>query len=122
LGRTLQLATTYLRKARDLYGEWPPGPARTDAYGSLLSELVYAANQIAAMLPDDFFLEDEDGFNWSADVKDEAMALLVTLDARRKPGEVQRRIENLENVDGRTPEEAALFRAKATELRSRRGH
>lgn len=53
------------------------------------------------------------------DLRELAEALLAVAESARKRLERERLIEKLEATDGRTPEEAALYTAKAAEMRAR---
>jgi hypothetical protein len=85
-------------------------------YGRLLEQAIDTAATIVEHLPDSYF-ETDDDYNESDDWLAEALKLVAAIEARREADRKRRRIEALENVTGRTPEEAELYRAKADELR-----
>jgi hypothetical protein len=125
LDRRLKLARTYMRGADDLlyidwHGDIPP------LYWDLLEHALILALDITEKLPDDFFASrDVDDFfglgggriNLSDTPFERAEKLMAALQKRRRQAGKLRRIKLLENVTGRTPEEAEAFRAKAAELR-----
>lgn len=79
-------------------------------------------------LPDEFFEDAESGnyfginfdkYNSSDEPLEATKKLLAALEERRSKLAVLRKIEALENTQGRSPEEAAMYRSKAAELRAR---
>lgn len=128
--RAVKLATTYVRKAEDAL-HWPEAPKPLlVGYWSLLDQMLDAAVEIAERLPDDYFEESEGGnffglavgrHNMSDDLLERAQKVLAAVEARRAGAKDARRIAALENTEGRTPEEAELYRAKAKQLRRAAG-
>jgi tetratricopeptide (TPR) repeat protein len=136
----VRAATSYLRGARDRLRVYdfssPPPRERIDvpmgtAYWSLLDAAIETATEIVEELPDDFFesYEVQDYFGLAetfgplgktsqADEPfEKAQKLLAAFEGRLKRGELLRRIQALETTNGRTDEEAEMYRAKAQELR-----
>lgn len=137
-GRAIKSARTYVKKAEDLLYAWQPedledlphGYLSALDYTELLDESLDLARAIIKKLPDDFFEETEfEAFfglpggrvNPSDDVAERVEKLTTTLKERRVRGKAQRRIRLLENVEGRTPEEAAAYQEKADQLRREAG-
>lgn len=126
--RTVKMTTTYLRKA----AWWARNGSETKyvppLYWMLLDECLDTALEIVRALPDDFFEERAGGamfgiefgaHNLSDAPADKARALLDVIEKRRGAMGKLRRIRALEDTTGRTEEEAAMYRAKAAELRAR---
>lgn len=134
----VKVATTYLRKSGNaLYWTTKDRTTRirpiSSWYWALLNQALDTANDIVKELPDDFFedrplgdplgINDELGlssnerFNLSDEPLEKAEKVVAALQARRKRTVVLRKIHALENTDGRTEEEAKVYRAKADELR-----
>lgn len=137
--RSVKMATTYLKKARDgLYWlPWPPSVW----HQWLLDQALDTALEIVKYLPDDFFewrtstdffgireaIEEalgehldtdwSDRFNSSDEALEAAEKLVAAIRARRERGKMLERIARLEAVSGRTDAEAAAHLAKAAELR-----
>lgn len=114
VGRRWRSARTWFRSAAYglayLHGEevrpevrWLIGYDAATLLGSVLSE----AEQLVAVLADDDQLED---------VRREALTLMAALDARSALARRERLAAKLSNTKGRTPVEAAAFRARAREL------
>lgn len=129
IDRSVRTATTYLRKASGLLdvARHHDLPISTN-YWTLLDAALEAALEVAHALPDDFFEDVPAGdsmfgslnaFNISDGPMEMAEKVVAALQARRTTLAATRLIAKLENTTGRTPEEAAAYRAKATELRSR---
>lgn len=101
-------------------------------YWQLLDSALATAADIVEALPDDFF-ESEQATDWlglGLDVNElkynssdppleAAMKVVAAIKERRARGEALDTIRRLENVTGRTPEEAASYLAKAAELKAR---
>lgn len=131
-GRAVKLAVTYLRKA-ELWLYPHPGLPDDPAYWTLLDQGIETATEIVRALPDSFFRDErvDDTFgmlgggthtlNLSDSVLEHAKKLVAEVERRRERGDALRRIGQLENTTGRTPEEAEAYRAKASELRERIG-
>lgn len=127
--RAVKLAATYVRKAEGaLYWPGAPKPLLT-GYWTLLDAMLRAAVEIVENLQDDYFVTKEGGnffglgysrYNSSDDALERAEKVVATIRARRADGKALLQIEALENTEGRTPEEAELYRVKAAELRQRR--
>lgn len=133
--RAIKLASTYLRKAEAyLYEQRRAGEPPSANYWSLLDVAIGVATEIVESLGDDFFeqevtpdffgLMDKFGLdkNEKSSLSDEpyeaAQKLLTLFEARRGRTAVLGRIRLLESVEGRTPEEAEAYLAKARELRA----
>lgn len=141
--RRIKLVTRHLKAAIDLLHTVDPDepPPRTlldvpvsTSYQDLLDLMLRAARDIIEVLPDSYFesskVEDvlglrailgeflSDKFNASDTPLEDAEKIVAMIVARRGRADVLRRAELLENVDGRTPEEAEAYRAKAVELRA----
>ena len=136
LERPVKLARTYIRQARDLLHDkaWgDKGKPLPTLYWDLLGESLELAETIIEYLPDDFFVsgEVEDFFglraamgdlalgkyNSSDDPLEAARKVVAAIEKRRERGDGLLLIMALENVNGRTPEEAEQFLKKAAELR-----
>jgi len=130
IDRAVRMTVTYLRKSSNALW-WTDHRPIPPAYWSLLEQAIQTAIDIVEELPDDYFettmMPDRFGLNDGADVafnmSDEPVELtekLVTaLGERRKREKALRRIRQLEEVVGRSPEEAALYLAKAAEMRAK---
>lgn len=127
--RSVKTATTYLRKASHLLyvARHHDLPLSTN-YWTLLDQALATAVDVVEALPDDFFedvpagdsmLGSLDGFNLSDGPMEAAEKVVAALQARRAALATTRLIAKLENTRGRSPEEAAVYLAKAEELRSR---
>jgi hypothetical protein len=131
-GRAVKLAITYLRKAESWLYPHPPLP-HDPAYWTLLDQGIETATEIVRALPGSFFCDErvEDTFgmlgggthtlNLSDSVLEQAKKLVSEIEGRRERGDALRRIGQLEDTTGRTPEEAKAYLAKASELRERHG-
>lgn len=128
--RTVKLAATYTRKAADAL-HWTDAPSPpVVGYWTLLETMLRAAVDIAGELPDAFyetttersFLDGQPmKLNLSDEADERARELVALIERRRGETGVRKQIAALENVDGREPEEAELYRAKARELRASKG-
>lgn len=138
ISRSVKLATTYLRKAADALGcrdvEGTTLPVDV-GYWTLLERAIDAATEIVEALGDEFFessavadyfgiasalgLDRAEKFNSSDEPLEAARKLVAAIEQRRRRSDQIERILALENVEGRTAEEAAAFLAKAAELRAR---
>ncbi len=123
IDRLVKTATTYARKAEAAL-DWaayakvsiPVSPS----YPTLLDALLDAAAAIVKRgIPDDYF-DKTDGYNLSDDMLERARKVVAAIEDRRVEASDEARIRALENVQGRTPEEAAAYLAKAAEMRQRR--
>lgn len=126
--RAVKTTRTYLHKSEAmLHADLPLDPA----YWDLLDSALDVAFEILKALPDTFFQTEvaEPFFgilpggpiNLSDTPNDRAVEIVKLLEERRIASIRARRIALLEQVDGRTPEEAELYLAKATQLREE-GH
>jgi hypothetical protein len=126
--RQIKLAITYLENAERLLHAHPPAftvpPWR---YWTLLEHAIQTATTIVEALPEDFFETETiqsilDGQLLQHNLSDEpqrlAQRLIDAIERRRGREKILHRIRQLENVTGRTDEEAELFKAKAAELRA----
>lgn len=125
--RAVKLAGTYLRKACG-WLQWDKDLPVTGDYWSLLDASLEAAEEILEALPEDFFATQPgesffglaaEPYNMSDEPYAQAARIVALIERRREKGRRLRRIELLEAVEGRTPEEAAAYRQKAVELRAR---
>lgn len=130
--RHAKRATAYLKNASVwlpfLSGQKMPPPVD---YWQLLDAALDTAADIVEALPDNFFVTEEatdwfglgggGKYNQSDEPLDAARKLVAAIVARRERGETLDRIRRLENVTGRTPQEARAYMAKAEELRSKMG-
>lgn len=120
--RSAKLASTYLRKTTAYLRA---GAEIFDVYEErLFSDVLDAALALVEALPDDPFIDYgvENGvpqWNQYQSWRDEIEGLAAALERRCSSIGRDTLIAKLENVEGRTPEEAAAFRAKAAELRAR---
>lgn len=128
--RAVKLAQTYLRKSEAwLYCDPPLPPS--SSYWDLLDTALGVAFEILRKLPDDYF-ETTPVENWLglpsgllptvnlSDAPHERVEKIVKLlEERRTSAKRRRRIVLLEQVEGRSPEEAEAYLAKAAELRER---
>lgn len=131
--RTIKTTKTYLKKAQAWLYNDPPNMVE---YWDLLDATIQTATEIIERLPEDFFQSEEvvDYFGLraaifpggllgkmnSSDAPLEAARALVTMiEKRRERGDAMEKIRRLEAVEGRTPEEAEVYLAKARELRER---
>lgn len=143
IDRNVKLATTYVRKAEHfLYDLGPDHPKHppTPGYWDLLDVMLDTAEAIVNELPESFFETTElvDWFglrealgvdltsssmkhNMSDDALERAEKVVAALRRRREAWQRRRLIERLENTEGREPEEARAYLAKAAELRERHG-
>lgn len=126
--RALKFAITYLRKATMMLHPRDYWQRVSSAYWTLLDEALDTACEIVKELPDEFFVTEEvesvfglpgGKLNLSDGPLEKVEKLVALLERRRSEGKKQRRIALLSNVEGRTPEEAEAFRAKAAELAGR---
>jgi hypothetical protein len=137
--RAIRLCRKHLRAARDMLwggraGEHaeryidPKEVTLNFSYQSLLDEMLDAAETIIERLPDDYFEISPAGesifgwvgaYNLSDDTVERVEKISAALTSRRKTASKAARIAKLEAVDGRTPEEAAMYLSKAAELRER---
>jgi hypothetical protein len=128
--RAVKLARTYTSKAGAMVhaDDVPFDPW----YQDLLVDLLDCAEDILTAVGDDYFETQtaEDYFNLgtgpvsyrlSDDAQERVEKLVELLRQRRDDAKRKRRIELLENVEGRTPEEAQAHLAKAAELRAKEG-
>lgn len=133
--RAVKMADTYLKKAVDLHHAMlhtmaDLGPDHW--LDQLLETALIVATDIIELLPDHYFsesqLENVLGLELSladskynlSDTADELVEKLTKALATRRDGvKTNELIAKLENIEGRTPEEAELFKAKAAELRAR---
>src|SRR5882762_6145733 len=132
--RNVKRATTYTRKAAHLLWAYDKEmlPARPTSYWTLLDQTIQTATDIVRALPNDFFesTETPDYFGMRAvlgdwrsksSLSDEpyeaTQKLLRAFEERRKGAQRAALIARLEDTTGRTPEEAALYQAKADKLR-----
>lgn len=139
--RRINLVKRHLKVAIDLLyavEDGPPPRKKLDvpvssSYEELLHMMLDAAHDIVEALPDDCFetnpVEDVFGlravlgdflsgkYNPSDQSLEDAQKIVASLIRRRGQADVDRRIRALENVEGRTPEEAASYLQKAEELR-----
>lgn len=129
--RRVRTARTYLSSASAYIYTHGTAPVMDDAEWLLRTSLE-AAEVIIEKLPDDWFeefeVEDVLGLgvggqrgNLSDEYVEAVNKLSALLVQRRAAGQRKRRIRALENVEGRTPEEAALYQAKAEQLRRKGG-
>ena len=135
IDRYVTTASSYLKGAsRWLYAE-DKDLDISPRYWDLLDQALVTATEIVEKLPDSFFefepLGDPFGmasrFGWDQSEKfsssdrplEEAEKLVAMLHKRRKRTGALRVIRALEAVEGRGPEEAAAYLAKAAELRAK---
>lgn len=130
MDRAVKRATAYLRSAEQrLYASQHVRGYISSWYYNLLEQALDTAAVIVRYLPADYFQDNDvpDYFgilggasykhNLSDDLLEKAKAVVAEIERRRERADVLRRIAALENVTGRTSEEAAAYRAKAAELR-----
>lgn len=127
--RAVKLGRTYLAKAVDMHRamrDFDQDPW----FETLLEDVLAAALDILTMLPDEFFAEQrvqnflglradliDNTYNASDAAQEYVEGIVAKLAERRGVAKRQKRIEMLENVAGRTPEEAEAYLAKAKEMR-----
>lgn len=139
--RAVRMATAYVQSAeRWLFSARHPHASDTEmplspSWWTLLSQMIDTATEIVEHLPDEFFESSPVGdwfglttalggdphhlHNSSDEPLEKARKLIAMFESRREREKVLHRIRRLENVDGREPEEANTFLAKASELRRR---
>jgi hypothetical protein len=104
-------AATWVRKAVAVLRDEPSGYHSAE----LLCQLIDAADTIVkGKLPDDYAESWEFEYTLAY-----AEAVVAALSGMAANASLEARIAKLEEVTGRTPEEAELFRRKAAELRAR---
>lgn len=136
--RAIRLARKHLRVARDLLWNTRAG-ARSErlvlaadvplspSYEQLLGDLLDVALAVVEDgLPDRYFetipahdsrFGHVDAYCYADEAIENAAKIVAALKHRRSSGLQAERIAKLENVEGRSPEEAALYLAKAAQLR-----